>query len=117
VASCSYWYRAVEALDKRPVKDQAVVFSYRCHARTPVSSACAWMENCSAGGRTAPPAAAAVPLPPAVWLQVAVTSIAHFLLVSRGVPGASFGLRLEIQTGVLVAILTICRQILCYWAC
>ena len=81
-----------------------------------MSSVCVWTESCSAGGRTAHPAAAAVPLPPAVWLQAAVTYIAHFLLLSRGVPGASFGLRLEIQTGVLVAILTICRQILCYWA-
>ena len=70
-----------------------------------MNSACAWTESCSAGGRTARPAVAVVPLPPAVWLQAAVTSIAHFLLVSRGgVSGASFGLKLDIRTGVLVAM-------------
>ena len=73
-----------------------------------MSSACAWMESCSVGGRTAPPAAAVVPPPPAVWLQAAVTSVAHFVLVSSGgVPGASFGLRLGIRTGVLVVKLSI----------
>ena len=81
-----------------------------------MSSACAWTESCSAGGRTARHAAAVVPLPPAVWLQVAITSIAQFLLVWReGVPGASFGLSLGIRTGVLVAILSISRQFICYW--
>ena len=34
----------------------------------------------------------------------------------RGVPGASFSLRLDIRTGVLLAMLIISRQILCYWA-
>jgi hypothetical protein len=81
-----------------------------------VSSACAWTESCSAGGRTARPAAAVVPLPPAVWFRAAVTSIAHFVSVLRGVPGANFGLRLDVRTGVLLVMFNISRQILCYWA-
>jgi hypothetical protein len=36
--------------------------------------------------------------------------------IEGGVPGASFGLRLHIRTGVLVTMLSISRQILCYWA-
>ena len=32
------------------------------------------------------------------------------------VPGAILGLRLDIRCGVLVAMLSISRQILCYWA-
>ena len=55
-----------------------------------MSSVCAWTESCSAGGKTARPAAAVVPLPPAVCLQAAVTFIAHFLLVLRRGSGCEF---------------------------
>jgi hypothetical protein len=92
------------------------VFCYRWLAKIPVSFVCVWTENCSAGGRSALPAAALVPLPPAVWRLIAVTSIDHLEFVWMGIPGASLVLRLHVRTGVLVAMLTISIQILCYWA-
>jgi hypothetical protein len=55
-----------------------------------VSFVCVWTENCSAGGRTAHPVAAGVPLPHAVWRQVAVTFIAHIQFLWRGDSGCDF---------------------------
>jgi hypothetical protein len=55
-----------------------------------VSFVCVWTENCSAGGRTAHPAVAGVPPPPAVWRQAAVTFITHIQLLWCGASGCDF---------------------------